>query len=55
MNANQIAAFQLQIPFGARPRFFVPPISRKQVGAALLDDFSVQVCTSNMSGDVFIE
>src|SRR6266436_8827395 len=55
MNANQITAFQLHIPFSARPGFFVPPISGKQIGAALLDDLSVQICTSNMSWHIFIQ
>src|SRR6266853_5269381 len=53
MNANQITAFQLQVPFSARPRFFVPPISGKQIRPALFDDLSVQICTSHMSWHLF--
>src|SRR4029453_4709942 len=40
MSENQFSTPQLQIPLCARPRFFIPPVSGKQIWAALLDDFA---------------
>src|SRR5438045_8505426 len=55
MNANQITAFQVHIPFGARPRFFVPPISVNQIRPALLYDFSRNFRTANVCEGIFIQ
>ena len=55
MNANQITAFQVHIPFGARPGFFVPPISGKKIRPALIDDFSRNFRTANMCEGIFIQ
>src|ERR1043166_776875 len=40
MRANEFSILELHIPFGARPGFFAPPISRKKIRPTLLDDFS---------------
>ena len=49
MRANQIAILQLDVPLRARPRFFVPPISRKQKWTALIDDFAGNIAALKMS------
>src|SRR5256885_8191371 len=40
MRANQFTVLELHVPLGASPRFFVPPISRKQKRPVLIDDLS---------------
>src|SRR5438309_11883254 len=52
MSENQFSSLQLQIPPGADPRFFIPPISGKQIRAALIDDFATNICTANVRGPV---
>jgi hypothetical protein len=53
MSANQIVIFQLQIPLGARPRFFVPPIPRKQIRPALIHDTVADCIALEMDRDIF--
>src|SRR3954447_24775213 len=36
---NHFGVLQLQIPLDAAPRFFVPPVSGKQIRTALIDYF----------------
>src|SRR5438105_15796920 len=55
MSENQFSSLQLQIPLGADPRFFIPPISGKQIRAALIDDFATNICTANVRGAVFAQ
>src|SRR3954452_4779528 len=38
VTTNQFTTFQLQIPLRTRPRFFVPPVSRKQIRTAFIDN-----------------
>src|ERR1700693_2779625 len=40
MRAHELTVFQLHVPLRAGPRFFVPPISRKQKRTALLNNLS---------------
>jgi hypothetical protein len=49
MRPHQLAAFQLHVPFGAGPGFFVPPISRKQKRPDLIDDLSADFIAVQMS------
>ena len=49
VGANQIAIFQLHVVLGAGPRFFVPPISRKQKRSGLIYDLSAQFGALEMS------
>src|SRR6266566_9229326 len=55
MNTNDFSILCVQVPFGARPRFFVPPIPRNQIRTALLDDVSPNVCAANVCRPVFIQ
>src|SRR5215831_10743573 len=55
LNANQLTTLQLQIPFGPRPRFFVPPISRKQIRPVLPNDFATKIGATNVRWCVFIK
>src|SRR6266508_4708402 len=55
MNTNDFSILCVQVPFGARPRFFVPPISGNQIRTALLDYVSPNVCAANMRHPVFIQ
>src|SRR5438105_11053463 len=36
VSTNELAVFELQVPLGAGPRFFVPPIPRKQKRPGLI-------------------
>jgi hypothetical protein len=49
MCTHDLAVFELHVPLRAGPRFFVPPISRKQKWAALIDDFAGDVPALKMS------
>src|SRR5213080_3350553 len=53
--ANEFTILQLQIPFGAHPGFFVPPISGKKIWTPLIADFSRNFRTANMREGVFIQ
>src|SRR6266513_831080 len=55
MSANQTSILHLQVPFGALPRFFVPPISGKQIQPALPNDFTVEIDAANVRRRVFIQ
>src|SRR5205814_6639365 len=49
MRAHQLAIFQLHVPLRAGPRFFVPPISRKQKWTDLIDDLAADFVAFEMS------
>src|SRR5207247_5702414 len=55
MNTNDFSILCVQVPFGARPRFFIPPISGNQIRTALLDDVSPNVCAANVRRPVCIQ
>ena len=55
MSINEFPILQLQIPFGARPGFFAPPVSGKQIWPALIDDFSGNFRTANVCEGIFIQ
>src|SRR5262249_36258273 len=55
VHANEFTILQLQIPFGAYPGFFVPPISSKKIRTALIADFSRNFRTANMREGIFIQ
>src|SRR5207247_10837678 len=48
MNTNDFSILCVQVPFGARPRFFVPPISGTQIRTALFDDVSPNVAAATV-------
>ena len=49
MSAHEFTVFELDVPLSAGPRFFVPPISRKQKRPALIDDLAGNVAALKMS------
>src|ERR1043166_5698893 len=55
MRANEFSILELHIPFGARPGFFAPPISRKKIRPTLLDDFSLNFRTANVCEGIIIQ
>src|SRR6266516_381196 len=55
MNTNDFSILCVQVPFDARPRFFIPPISGNQIRTALPDDVSPNVCAANVGRSVCIQ
>src|SRR4029077_10150962 len=55
MSTKEFSILHLQVPLGAYPRFFVPPISGKQIRTVLFNDFLSNFRAANMRGDVFIQ
>ena len=54
VTTHQKALIQLQIPFRAGPRGFIPPIAGKQIRAALIRDFAVNFAGAlNMHWNTF--
>src|SRR5437667_10187139 len=53
--ATDGAALEFQIPLGALPRFFVPPIPGSEIRPALICDFAVDLRAAKMRWLVYIE